>query len=114
MAGGVRFEFSGQAVQNLLGDPAVRSLVEAKTAEVRANLEANAPVDDGDYKASISSDVVQGATRPVGRVKVGAPHWALVEFGTVERAQKNGRRTGRMPPLSPLRKAISSAGLRLK
>ena len=58
--------------------PAIRAATEEETEEVAADMRSSAPVDQGDLRDSIETDVVDTD----GRVSVGADHRWFVEAGT--------------------------------
>lgn len=86
----------------LLRSDAVRDLLEEHASAAEAAYRDGVPVDEGDLKASVFSDVAM--TDDGYRGRVGATDWkaALVELGTATRS-----------PDGSLRRAIEGLGLEL-
>jgi len=70
------------------------------------------PIKGGTYKARIKMTVRKGRNgRPIGRVRAGAPHSWLVEFGSKDRFTKTGAYRGRMPAMHVLKRALMENGI---
>lgn len=76
-------------IRALLRDPGVRAMLAAHADRVASAAKSSAPVDTGEYLASIHRESVT-TDRAVERVVADAPHAALVESRTGNLARALG------------------------
>lgn len=88
-------------------DKVMRAAVQGVVSYIRKDVVQHTPVGPtGNLKRSIKTRTRRtGNGRFGGEVYSRAPHWHLVNFGTGERVQRSGRRTGK----SPARKFVTVA-----
>lgn len=81
MAGSVRITINPAGIRQLLNSQGVRSMLTSKANSVLAAARGSAPVETGEYQASLR--IEQGTTdRAVVSVVAGAPHAFVVEANT--------------------------------
>lgn len=81
----------------------MRRVMEEVSTEVAADYRAGVPVDEGDLRDSIESDVLLDSRGWVGRVAGVDWKARITEYGT-----------SRIPPDGSLRRAVEKAGLELE
>ena len=84
-----KVKLNSAGVQSLLNDPGVRAVLASHADSVEAAAIASAPVDTGNYKASIRR-VSATTDRAVERVIATSPHAHLVEARTGNLARAMG------------------------
>jgi hypothetical protein len=78
-----KYEPHRPGIRDLLTLPGLDAVLMAEAERVAAKARANAPVDSGEYRASIVARVVSGRTqRRAAEVAATAPHAAAVEART--------------------------------
>lgn len=88
---GARYDLDRAGLGRLLRSPGMQAEMRRRAELVAARARALAPVETGEYRASIRVESgirpADGprAARAVGRVIAGVPHALLVEFGTEKR-----------------------------
>lgn len=75
-------EWNDEFFARVLNAPETIALLQRKADAVAAEAIATAPVDTGEYQASIHTEVVQHPSRTVVRVVADAPHAWVVEANT--------------------------------
>lgn len=84
----VKVRLNSAAMRALLSDPGVVADLKSRAERVLSSAESSAPVESGDYKASLHMEVVEHPTRTVVRVVADVPYAMNVEadHGTLSRA----------------------------
>lgn len=77
-----RVKLSRQGMRDLLNDGSVISDLERRMNRALAVARANAPVDSGDYRASLHLETVRHPSRPVVRVVSDLDYAMVVESNT--------------------------------
>lgn len=76
------FRANQAGIASLARTPAMRDAMKALADRVANQARSIAPVDTGEYKASIDASTVERDGKAVGRVTAHADHSAFLEFGT--------------------------------
>ncbi len=76
------FRGNAAGIAALTRTPAMRAAMLARAEQVAHAARAIAPVDTGEYKASIEALTVERDGKQCGRVRATADHSAFLEFGT--------------------------------
>lgn len=85
-----RVEFHAGNLDEALKSPELAAFLKSKAEVVAASARASAPVDTGEYRDSITVEVIEHPTRVVAQVHAKAPHSWVVEADTGNLAKALG------------------------